>query len=883
MVTVLLMHGYGQAPRARAAIKIWGRAKTHMIGQFKGRVLACAAVSTFAILAANPALAQDDEGLPTIAEKVEGFDAAEGLFPLYTDPDNGSVYMEVSADQLDDEFIAFTYIENGVVDAGAFKGAYADQRILRFDKHFGQLELNEVNTSFYFDEENAIARASDANITPAIIGSLEIIAETEGEGDAADRYLIAADPLFKSEMLTAINVPNPTAGPFAFMVGGLNPQKTKYDAVKSYPENVDVRVDYVFDNPMPFNQGSAAVTDARSVTLTVQHSLIAMPDEGFEPRFDDYRVGYFFDQVTDLTSDSVAPYRDVINRWRLVKKDPEAELSDPVEPITFWIENTTPVEYRETIAEAVLAWNEAFEAAGFTNAVAVEVQPDDADWDAGDIRYNVLRWTSSPQPPFGGYGPSFTNPRTGEILGADIMLELSYITGARFQDEVFDKAALPAEILAEDTLNEDGNPIAPLADDRHLCQAGNEMRENLVFGLTALQAAGASDAEQSELVRQSLSNLILHEVGHTLGLNHNMKATTVFGPKEIHDASVTQGAPSGSVMDYHATNFAPIGMEQGDYDHTRPGSYDKWAIAFGYSPDVDDPSVREALLSRSNEPELTFGNDADDMRSPWNGIDPRVMIFDQSSDPVQYGIDRIELVQSIMGKLLDTYEGEDSYQKLVRQYFSLSGQQARMVTVMSKQLGGVYVERVKPGQDDTVPYTAVPEETQRKAMKALAKYAFAKDAWAVDEELLRHLQTQRRGYNFFFNTEDPKVHQRALAIQNGVLNQILNPQVMQRMTDSQLYGNTYSAAEVIQDLNDAIFGNDLVGTPNMFRRNLQVAYTQRLVRIAYGLGYDPVAQAAALAGIADIKSRFGYLPDFVLPLETRAHRAAIRFELQFAG
>ncbi|GGY47708.1 zinc-dependent metalloprotease [Parvularcula lutaonensis] len=854
-----------------------------MIGQFKGRMLACAAVSSFALLAASPALAQDNEGLPTIAEKVEGFEAKEGLFPFYTDPDSGEVFMEISADQIGEEFVAFTYVENGVVDAGAFKGAYADNRIIRFDKHFGQLELNEVNTAFYFDDESAIARASDANISPSIIGSLDIIAETEGEGDEADRYLIAAGPLFKSEMLTAINVPNPLAGPFAFAVGGLNPQKTKYDAVRGYPENVDVRVDYVFDNPMPFNGGSAAVTDARSVTLTVQHSLIEMPDDGYTPRFDDYRVGYFLDQVTDLTSDSSAPYRDLINRWRLVKKDPEAELSDPVEPITFWIENTTPVEYRETIAEAVLAWNEAFEAAGFSNAVAVEVQPDDADWDAGDIRYNVLRWTSSPQPPFGGYGPSFSNPRTGEILGADIMLELSFITGAQFTEEVFEKAGLPLELTMGDKLNEDGNPVAPLADDRHLCHAGAEMRENLNFGLAKLQTEGATEEEKSEYIRQSLSFLILHEVGHTLGLNHNMKATTVFGPDEIHDPEVTQGAPSGSVMDYHATNFAPVGVAQGDYNHTRPGSYDKWAIEFGYSPEVDDPVVREAVLSKSSDPKNAFGNDADDMRSPWNGIDPRVMIFDQSSDPVEYAKDRIELTRSIMGKLLDSYEGEDSYQKLVRQYFTLSGQQARMALVMSKQIGGVYVERVKPGQDDTVPYTAVPEATQRGAMMALAKYAFAKDAWEVDEELLRHLQTQRRGYNFFFNTEDPKVHQRALGIQNGILNQILNPQVMQRMTDSSLYGNTYSAAEVIQDLNDAIFGNDLVGTPNMFRRNLQVAYTQRLVRIAYGLGYDPVAQAAALAGIQDIKSRFGYLPDFLLPLETRAHRAAIRFELQFAG
>ncbi len=141
----------------------------------------------------------------------------------------------------------------------------------------------------------------------------------------------------------------------------------------------------------------------------------------------------------------------MINRWHLVKKDPSAAISEPVEPIVFWIENTTPVEIRETVRDATLAWNEAFEAAGFRNAVVVKVQPDDAKWDAGDIRYNVLRWTSSPQPPFGGYGPSFTNPRTGQILGADIMLEYVYLTNRLSQDKLFSTAALSLESAEDST------------------------------------------------------------------------------------------------------------------------------------------------------------------------------------------------------------------------------------------------------------------------------------------------------------------------------------------------------------------------------------------------------------------------------------------------
>ena len=152
------------------------------------------------------------------------------------------------------------------------------------------------------------------------------------------------------------------------------------------------------------------------MNVTLQHSFIAVPENKYQPRYEDPRVGYFVTQVTDMTDpEDVTPYRDLIHRWHLEKKHPEQFISEPVEPIVWWIENTTPHEFRDAIKEGVLAWNKAFEKAGFNNAIQVKVQPDTASWDAGDIRYNVLRWTSSPDPPFGGYGPRFVNPRTGQI------------------------------------------------------------------------------------------------------------------------------------------------------------------------------------------------------------------------------------------------------------------------------------------------------------------------------------------------------------------------------------------------------------------------------------------------------------------------------------
>lgn len=820
------------------------------------RVIAAgvAAASAFALMP-MAAQAQAIYG-PPIEARVSSFQKIDGLFPMYRDPRSGKLYMEISEDKFDREFISFSYSENGVLDAGAFRGAFRQNRVISMRRYYGRIEIVAENTAFYFDEENALSKASDANISEGILTALPIVGTTPGANGAPTRYLIDADQLFLSEALDQIKRLPTRLAPF-FEIGELNRAKAKIKEVRGYDENTDVLVDYVYDFPYPVAPTSEAVTDRRSVVITLQHSLIEMPEEGFEPRLDDYRVGYFTERVTDLTSADAAPYRDLAQRWRLEKKDPDAAISDPVEPITWWIENTTPVELRETIADAVLAWNEAFEKAGFSNAMAVDVQPDDADWDAGDINYNVLRWTSSPQPPFGGYGPSFTNPRTGEIIGADIMLEYAFLTNRRLAGEVF---VVPTDDAADPA-------------NAH-CAASTYLQQSLQFGLAALQSVGASEEEKERLVKEGIFYLILHEVGHTLGLNHNMKASTLYDHVDVHDPSITQGAPTASVMDYPAINFAPLGEENGDFTHTRPGPYDLWAIEFGYRPDMS-ASERAAILARSTEPGHIFGNDADDMRSPGSGIDPRVMINDMSSDPVAYGIDRIKMVKSVLNGLPDRYEGEESWEAMVRAYSYAMGQMGSMAVVMSRQIGGVYVDRTAPDQSEGAPYTPVPVETQKAAMKALSEHVFAADAFELPQDLIVRLQRQRRGYDFFGGTEDPKIHAQAINIQSSVMSHILHPRVLTRMTDSALYGNEYSPAAMLMDLNDAVVGKDLTSESNTFRRNLQVLYTQALTQIADSSDYDPQAQAAAIAALQDIKGRLGIWPDLLMSTEQRAHRTQV--------
>jgi hypothetical protein len=821
--------------------------------------------------AGGASAAQGQNARRSIADTVKGSRKSEGLFTVYQDTTNGSLHLIVTEDQLEREFIYFTHVVEGVVPAGFFRGAFGTNNVFSVRRHFNRIEFVGQNTGFFFDPANAVSRAADANISPAVIAVQEIVAHDAETG----HYLIKADDLFLTEAFTQVKpTPNPNARPGQmFTLGNLSRAKSRVLEVRNYPANTDVIVDYVYDNPAPLNRGGAEVTDPRYVSVRVQHSLIEMPENDFVPRRDDARVGYFTQRVDDLTSAEAANWRDVINRWHLVKQDPSAALSEPVEPIVWWIENTTPVEYRDAIRDATLAWNSAFEAAGFRNAVRVEIQPDDADWDAGDIRYNVLRWTSSPTPPFGGYGPSFVNPRTGQILGADIMLEFVFLTNRMRQERVFDVAALHMDTLAHS------------ADDHRFCSLGHHLHHSTLVGLHALRVAGATEQEVSEYVNQALFYLISHEVGHTLGLNHNMRASQMLSPDEAHDKSITRRLGlAGSVMDYPAVNLAAPGMPQGDYFTAAIGPYDIWAIEFGYSPALPDAQAEGArlsrILARSTDPALAFGNDADDMRAPGKAIDPRVNINDMSSDPITFSIRRFDTVAHLMKGIQERYTVEGrSYHDLRGAYLTLTGEHAMAANTISRFIGGVYVDRAVAGQEGaTRPFTPVSLADQKRAMQALSRYVFAPNAFDAPEGLINYLQMQRRGFDFFQDAEDPRIHNRVLNIQRGVIAHLVHPSTLQRLTDSRLYGNQYDVATMMRELTDAVFQADARTNVNTFRQNLQIEYVNGLIGMVDGQAaarYDHIARSAALQNLQRVRQTLRGKSG--VNAETAAHTAHVLF------
>ncbi len=806
---------------------------------------------------------------PTLAEKTKGMKKHAGLFTLFQDTTTGSLQMYVRKDQLGKDFIYQSFSINGPTSLFLHQSMHRQTAVFKIERAYDKLEFSEVNTRFWYDQNNPVSKTANVD-KPETVLFIDKFSVEDSAG-----YLISVDPLFLSDKMDPVK-PTVAPGPMSFMMfnlGNLNPTKSKYANVRSYPNNSDIVVDLNYDNPNALVSGGNDITDPRYIRVRMQHSFLEMPKTDFRSREDDPRVGYFSQERNNQTSVHPVNFKDMINRWNLVKKDPSAAVSEPVEPIVWWIENTTPHEYRQTIIEAGLKWNEAFEKAGFRNAVVMKVMPDDATWDPADIRYNVIRWVSSANPPYGAIGPSFVNPKTGQILGSDITIEWFSGSATPIFDELYTGPSADQHKLH-----------FPGMDMNHhtMCTLAGELKAQFTTGLTTLEAAGAPESEIKEMHKQFLTYLVMHEMGHTLGLNHNMKASQMLSPTEAHNKELTRRIGLiGSVMDYPAINIALDRSKQGDYYTTKAGPYDLWAIEFGYKPFSNETEEKEGInkiLSRSTEPYLVFGNDADDMRAPGKAIDPRVNVNDMSSDPIAYAEDRFKLVNGLMGKLVSKYSKPgQSFQELRSRYGTLQGQRAGMAAAVSRFIGGVYIDRSFPEQKSAnKPFTPVPVETQKKALSILNKYVFAPDAYKEDAQVFPYLQMQRRGFNFFSSTEDYKITGNLNAIGASALAHILHPTTLQRVTNSRLYGNSYSVADVLNDVAKGIFDADMAGNVNVYRQYLQTTFVKNLAMLVNMPGVDDVTKAGARHTMKKLKTRLA-APAAAANEETKAHRSNLIF------
>ena len=498
----------------------------------------------------------------------------------------------------------------------------------------------------------------------------------------------------------------------------------------------------------------------------------------------------------------------------------------------FWLENTIPEEFRAAVREGVLAWNLAFEKIGFINAIIVKQMPDDATWHPGDVRYSTIRWIVQPG---SGYavGPSRANPFTGEIYDADIRISADF-TRSFYRE--FDEFVTP--------VTTDG-PIAlwekeeeELNISKHQCQYSNYLSSQMILSWHSLISQGYINNTTSQLkeyVHKGLVDLVLHEVGHTLGLRHNFKASSIFTIDELSNTNFTKAMGlSGSVMDYHPVSLLDYGNTM---FQTIPGPYDEWAIAYGYSQTTyeSEEQLLHTIVSQSNSPYLAYGTDEDAFGLSSRGIDPLCNTWDYGNDPILYYKRQLALVDKLWNNILDNFLKKGNRFQKIRSVFSQGiGEYYGAAKTAAKFIGGIYYSRNHigdPNQQD--PFTVVEAGKQREALLFINTYIFSPDAFSFDPELLNKLSPERyddfKDYVWRLDRIDYPMHKVIKRIQANALYSIFHPRRIARVQDNELryiYDDKFTMVELFNSVKEMLWNELSINSDiNSFRRELQNIYT----------------------------------------------------------
>jgi hypothetical protein len=677
-----------------------------------------------------------------------------------------------------------------------------------------------------------------------------------------------------------------------------------FSQLKSFPLNTEVEVTLHFKSTKP--QPLFSLTDSRSMFHRYHYSMSALPETDYKPRIADDRVGHFFTLFQDYTSQlEDTPYKYYITRWNLQKSEPKYKVSKPSKPIVYWIENTVPVEFRDAVRQGILLWNKAFEKIGFQDAIEVKQMPDDADWDPADVRYSTIRWIVQPQ----GYyavGPSRANPFTGEIYDADIRISADYI---RYYYREFGEFVTTASWKEMETGN-----LWPLMDPPqdlppgkipYSCNYAAGMAHQMAFGwnlLLSRDMVSNNPEDLKKFVQDAIVDLIVHEVGHTLGLRHNFKASANIANDKLTDPEYTRDVGvSASVMDYNPVNLAPAGQKQGNYFQSTLGPYDYWAIEYAYKPlDPDskesEKQMLEKIAERVAEPLLQYGTDEDAYGLSTRGIDPSCNLFDLGSDPVLYYNQRLDMAQELWKNIPKKFEKNgERYQKFRLVFGQGITEYAIAAANVPKFIGGIYYRRDHIGDPNgRIPFTVVPADKQRQALKMLTSRLFSPDAFQFSPDLLNKLAPQTNwdfeGTPWRRLRVDYPIHGIIQLVQASSLFRLYDPLVLQRLQDNEIRfekGETpFTMAEMFQDVRQAIWAE----LPNMqdinsFRRELQRMHLYILTRILINepssLPHDAVTLARA--DLSEIKNQIDQkLGSSKVDVYTRAHLDETRAKIEAA-
>jgi len=844
---------------------------------------AASAVAAASAASAPPGAAARPPSPPTpppprpFDDVVKDAERQAGFVPLWRKDEK--LWFEISPEQLDQPFLLSVNISHSIGERRLYGSQMGVSWLASFRKiGNNQIQLIALNTEFTASNP-AMKAAVDQGFSHSLIGSAAIASAPHAQRksvliDAA--FLLSDVPGYSTLLEAAFRMP------YTLDRGNSFFEKTRAtDELTTLNARIHFSTPRMpappqTPNPVAPPPPPKTTPDPRSFFVGYVYNFTKLPAQAMAPRRTDPRLGHFFEEVTDLGTDlNPTPKQFFIKRWRLEKADPNAALSEPRQPIVYWLDKNIPPRYRKAVEAGVLEWNKAFEKIGFKNAIVVKQQPDDADWDNMDARHASIRWFVGADVGF-AIGPSHADPRTGEIIDADIGMSDVFGRGSR-------------RFIVEDVGRAPPMSFAPQASawGRRLhdatCTYAHEAAAELNFALDVLEARGdiAPDGPEAEaFVQAVIKDTIAHEVGHTLGLKHNFKASTTVTRAQLQDQAYTERfGISGSVMDYNAFNLATRGETQGAMNNTTLGAYDYWAIEYAYKPvdPANEAAELERIAARSSEPQLAFADDADADGNA--GIDPLVNRFDLGDDPLAYYQKRLQLSQELWQRVQERApQPGDAATRQRRVLLSGFRQLGRAAELVGKYVGGMHTLRDLPGTTGRAIYTPVDPARQREALQFMAQGLFAADSFRFKPQFLASLAPD---YNEWDRAGPVSIPAAVLQMQTAAMNKLLDPGTASRLLDLPLYvepaqaRGIISLAEVYGTLQASIWSELKSGAEiDRLRRNLQREHLKRvqtlLTRGSPTLPADALSlmRLNATALQADLRRAAG---NTRLSIESRAH------------
>jgi hypothetical protein len=774
-------------------------------------------VVSFLLLAASAAMGQDDPtppaagaaggrggagaGAALAAPNPQPFErvitkeakSKKGMFTVYQIGER--FFYEIPKKELGKQYLWNTQIAKTTVGAG-YGGGQLTEKVVEWEMRNNRVYLRDVDFSINADPDSPIALAVKSANNDTIVMAFNVAAYHDG------------DPVIDVSRLYNTDVAEFSArqhiGATAF-----DASRSYIDRITPYPDNIETEVTATYTGAGAGRGGAATgrggglgggTMRGTSATLVLHHSMVRLPEKPMMPRLFDARVGYFTTRHQDFSDDD---YRSrtvqYIARWRLEKKDPSAAVSDPVKPIVYYVDAATPKKWVPYLIKGIEDWNEAFLAAGFSHAIVGKAAPtpeQDPDFSPEDVRNSVIRWL--PSTTENASGPHISDPRTGEILNADI----------QFYNDVM--------VLARDWYFVQVGPLDPRAQKLPL---------------------------PDDLMGRLLEYVVCHEVGHTLGFQHNMKASSMYPADKIRDKEwVHKMGHTPSIMDYSRFNYVAQPEDGIAVEDLVPriGPYDVWATVWGYKPidGADTPKKEKPTLDKwareqDNTPWLRFSTANSAGSDP--GEETEAVGDADAVKSTAMGMKNLQRVAKMLMPAAAWKEGE-TYEDLSEVYGRLLSQWQLEMSHVAQVVGGLNSQEKVVGQEGRV-FTLVPRPRQEEAVKFLVDSAFTTPVWLIDPDILRRI-------------EPNGALTRIRNSQAAVMSQLLNDQRFARLIEQQTIdgSSAYTAAELLATVRKGVWKELESPTVKVdaYRRNLQNAYLE-LVNTKLN-GATPVAAAGAGGG-----------------------------------